>query len=719
MTFPFYGLAFINTPKMRPALDKLDGFSYARTGHNANRARKFISLRKKGFILILLHALMQSILIILLIVLHNNTQFYILCCEQERKYAMALGKYVLDDAAVLHCVKESIDKEIPLDARCEKHLRDLMADRRQLIVMCREFPKCHEIISVLRNDQEIEEKGKDLAEQSDRLAQVANATIRAIEAVRQSNVAVPSKSFHSREKKLALDEARRVCRDARGCLSSLTEYKAKHETSRTRGEQQRLYLAFVLLWSAANLSWLLAGRFFARDISLRMSAIQDNSTRFKNGQALNPLVGGSDEIANLDQAFHHMANTLTNASHAHKAMIENASALIFSTDEHARFVAVSRTALAMTGYHPDELIGTWLIDIVEPSEQHSVAKKMIDIAGGGKEIAFETRLVLKNGSRIDALWSACWSPVDRSTFSVIHDITEQKTAERLQLELTEMVSHDLKSPLAAVSLFYELLEEGMLGRLKEEGSRQVKIAQSNVQQITTLIESVLEIERINTGVIKLNQIQLSLAGILERSVQSVRASAGCKGITIHVEPTDLIVRFDERRIIQILVNLLSHVIGISPWQSTITIAASKQHGVINIAIKIERPRLMETVVDDSPLQPMKSYRMLPGSPAGAEAKSTNDKAKGSKVSTGPNPKLIACQALAALYGGGICVEGEIGLCLRIPTDGASTTLDFSVPTISTTAILNLSEGTQDTYASLSNRQDLDCLLHEVPIEPGT
>ncbi len=50
-----------------------------------------------------------------------------------------------------------------------------------------------------------------------------------------------------------------------------------------------------------------------------------------------------------------------------------------------------------------------------------------------------------DGKVVETLWTTSWSETERSLFCVVHDITERKQAERLRLELTAMLSHDLRT----------------------------------------------------------------------------------------------------------------------------------------------------------------------------------------------------------------------------------------------------------------------------------
>src|SRR5262249_51835663 len=140
---------------------------------------------------------------------------------------------------------------------------------------------------------------------------------------------------------------------------------------------------------------------------------------------------------------------------------------------------------------------------------------------GGERHPFETQFMRKDGKVIDILLSAIWSPTDEIIFSVIHDISEQKAAERLRQEVTQMVSHDLRSPLTAIQSFHMLLEAKIAGQLNQKGEELLKAAERSTSRMLRLINDLLDIEKMEAGKLKLEKTAVPLASLFEQSVQSV------------------------------------------------------------------------------------------------------------------------------------------------------------------------------------------------------
>jgi PAS domain S-box-containing protein len=476
---------------------------------------------------------------------------------------------------------------------------------------------------------------KDFANRTIWLAQNTDATSRAVAATKIAKLNGSDSD---------LSEARTASFNAYNQLRNLSAFTETHASSpQKRARERNFYMSLMVSITIINLiTVLLIGVLFTQNILRRLAVILNNNIRLAKDLTLNRRVEGSDEIARLDRSFHEMAMALREATRTNKAMIENARDLICSIDSQGRFIAVSRAALGMMGHPPEKLVGSWFLDLVEPSEQDITAKKLKEIIEGSAD-QFETRVVCTDGSISDLLCSASWSPSDKTIFCVAHDITEEKSAERLQQQVIQMVSHDLKSPLAAISILHELLEAGMAGHLDEEGMQLIKVAQSNTQRMISLISDLLDIERLRSGMLKLDVTQVNLRDLFDRSVQTVLIQANARRITINVHPIELEFHGDDHRIIQILVNLLSNAVNSSHPGDTVIVSAIETAGFVHVDVQDEGPGIPDHLKDSV----FDRFSVL--HQTGRES-----------MERAPSLGLAICKALVELHGGEIRVESVYG-----------------------------------------------------------
>ncbi len=133
------------------------------------------------------------------------------------------------------------------------------------------------------------------------------------------------------------------------------------------------------------------------------------------------------------------------------------------------------------------------------------------------------------------------------------------------------VSHEIRSPLNAIYGYAQLLERGAGIAPREAGT----VIRRSSEHLTNIVDGLLDISRIESGVVKLNRDVVPLPAFLESIVAMFRMQAENKGLEFHYRPAanlPAFVRTDEKRLRQILINLLSNAIKYTPQGSaTLTV----------------------------------------------------------------------------------------------------------------------------------------------------
>ncbi|MBI3653731.1 MAG: PAS domain S-box protein [Acidobacteria bacterium] len=202
---------------------------------------------------------------------------------------------------------------------------------------------------------------------------------------------------------------------------------------RQRVEQswQRLNWLLVAGAIAAILLGVMLVLMFSRNIGSRLQTLTANAQSLARGAALSSPLTGNDEIAHLDQVFHKMAKSLEEALRKEGALIHHAQNLICSIDAEGTLVKVNPASLQTLGYLPEALIGRQFIELVAEEDVERTLQLMETVKTSAPVSAYEARFRHQNGSLIDLLSSASWSPEDRLMFCISRDITERKHAEAM------------------------------------------------------------------------------------------------------------------------------------------------------------------------------------------------------------------------------------------------------------------------------------------------
>ncbi|MEN6309057.1 MAG: ATP-binding protein [Anaerohalosphaeraceae bacterium] len=159
-----------------------------------------------------------------------------------------------------------------------------------------------------------------------------------------------------------------------------------------------------------------------------------------------------------------------------------------------------------------------------------------------------------------------------SVVAVLHDITREKEISQAKNDFVSHVSHELKTPLASINAYAEMLVDGEAQ--DEAAIRQFcEIIQGQAQRLNRLIEDILNISRIESGLMKVNRQNLSLALILRDAVEMMQSYAQEKNITL-TAPAPILcdqVYADRDMMMQVVVNLLSNAVKYTPAGGTVSV----------------------------------------------------------------------------------------------------------------------------------------------------
>ncbi len=148
-----------------------------------------------------------------------------------------------------------------------------------------------------------------------------------------------------------------------------------------------------------------------------------------------------------------------------------------------------------------------------------------------------------------------------SVVLLLHDITEARRTEQVRRDFVGNVSHELKTPIATIKAYAETLLEGAMD--ETETLREfLETILSYSQRMEGLVNDLLQLTKIETGVIKIDKRPLALKDTLEGLCREFSERASQKGISLICEvwPEDLTIEADPVRFSQIMYNLVDNAV---------------------------------------------------------------------------------------------------------------------------------------------------------------
>ena len=162
--------------------------------------------------------------------------------------------------------------------------------------------------------------------------------------------------------------------------------------------------------------------------------------------------------------------------------------------------------------------------------------------------------------------------VSNGAVAVLRDIGDQKALQRRNAEFVSAVSHEMKTPLAGIKAYVELLVDGD-AEDEETQEEFLGVINGQADRLQRLIDNMLDLARIEAGVVNVSKQNHSLNELLEEAVHVVQPSAEAKQIELvaHLSPMYLGVLADRDMLLQSAINLLSNAIKYTPQRGKVTL----------------------------------------------------------------------------------------------------------------------------------------------------
>jgi signal transduction histidine kinase len=205
------------------------------------------------------------------------------------------------------------------------------------------------------------------------------------------------------------------------------------------------------------------------------------------------------------------------------------------------------------------------------------------------------------------------------------------------------MSHELRTPLNAILGFSQVLREQMVGELNEKQKEYLEDILSSGNHLLSLINDVLDLSKVEAGQVELEVAPFSLREALERGVVMVRERATQEGVEVALadSPEVDVVDGDERRIRQVIFNLLANAVKFTPAGGAVDVSAAQVNGEVRIS-----------VADTGPGVPAADRERI-----FEEFQQTD---LGVEQQEGTGLGLALSKRLVELHGGRIWVESELG-----------------------------------------------------------
>lgn len=433
--------------------------------------------------------------------------------------------------------------------------------------------------------------------------------------------------------------------------------------SPTRQRQSRQDFKVVLYAGLAGnvLVGLLFAGFFVRGITSRLDVLVENTERMRTGRELVPALKGADEIAQLDNVFHSMADAIRTEEEMLKASEERVRAIIekmpvglVMIERSGTIEYVNPMLERISGFELEELVGKKINKLFARDEHEKPAEFLEEIRTRSVGRIHELTALKKDGEKYPVEFSLTdFQAVEGPRqLAIVLDVTERYEIQKMRQAFVSMVSHELRTPLTAVSGYLALLGMGAFGEISKEATDQAERAEVNIQRLIKLINDLLDLEKMESGTLKIELSSCRLEAIIGSTEDAVKVFAADRGVKLEVPDVKLEFIADRDRIIQVLVNLVSNAVKFSPPGASVTIEAEPRDEYVEVRV-VDRGRGIPARYREVIFERFQ------------QVEASDAKQKG-----GTGLGLAICKSIVEQHGGSIGVDSEEGkgstFWLRLP-----------------------------------------------------
>lgn len=373
-----------------------------------------------------------------------------------------------------------------------------------------------------------------------------------------------------------------------------------------------------------------------------------------------------DEIGLLGDSINTMGMSLKDfVSHIEternrlKVILDSTLESILAIDKQGTIIIANQATTTLTQLSADTLIGKDIHDVFAWTQ--SMQPFTVDYDADGTNTYNDLQYLDHGGAThfVKIIVARVAGEQDQKapqTIVTIHDETRNRELENMKIDFVSMAAHELRTPLAALRGYIELIRYKESAHLTKDANDYLSQALKSSNELGGLINNLLDVTRIEKGTLTLNMEKVDIASGIAQAVQDLHFTAGEKQIELHYDgPTGgAMVMGDHIALREVINNLLTNAIKYTQSQGTIDVSLRREGDTFVTRVKDTGIGIPKSAL---PYLFTKFYRVHGGLDSG---------------STGTGLGLFISKSIIERHNGSIGVES---------TEGSGSVFTFILPVL--------------------------------------
>lgn len=278
-----------------------------------------------------------------------------------------------------------------------------------------------------------------------------------------------------------------------------------------------------------------------------------------------------------------------------EALLGSIGAGIVATDEAGYVTRINKAALQLLGYRAVEVLGKRFIDTFmahreDGSQVRTVDRPIVRSFLTGETISEKALYGKKDGSLLPVQLTV--SPIMMhgrpvGAIEVFRDATLDIQSDKMKSDFISLASHQLRTPLSSINIYSHMLQDGQAGKLNMEQKQFVDRILMSVDRMNELINTLLNITRIEAGGITVETGEVQLGRLVSELVSEAVASAEEKGLNLssEIDHTIPCVTTDDLLVREVMANLISNAIKYTPAGGSVVVSLNRKRNEVIFSVR--------------------------------------------------------------------------------------------------------------------------------------